>query len=84
MTHSGLEETAPVRWLITLPKNANLEKITQRLASLGTRLVEEEPPIPLGEDEQVVSVVGPADLGERLAGDEAVLAIYPDSEYELY
>jgi hypothetical protein len=73
-----------VRWLITLPKNANLEEITQRLASLGTRLVEEESPIPLGEDEQVVSVVGPADLGERLADDEAVLAIYPDSEYELY
>jgi len=73
-----------MRWLITTSADTNLEELEQRLGTLGIRFDRETPPVPLGEDEQVVGVVAPADVNHRLADDEAVLGVYPDSEYELY
>lgn len=73
-----------MRWLITTSVDANLKEMEKRLADLGFQCELENPPVPLGEDEQVIGVVGPADANQKLAGDEAIIGIYPDSEYELY
>ena len=73
-----------MRWLITTTLDASLKAIEKRLTALDTQLDHDIPPVPLGEDEQVIAVVGPSDLSQRIANDESILGIYPDSEYELY
>lgn len=73
-----------MRWLITINLDADLDELGGRLAALGIQVDSASPPIPLGENEQVIGADGPANADQKLAGDQAIIGVYPDSEYELY
>jgi hypothetical protein len=72
-----------MEWLITFRKSVSPEEMARILDDSGCS-AELDPPIPLGEDEQVVSVSGPADLPRRLKAEEAVLGVNPNSTLTLY
>jgi hypothetical protein len=72
-----------MRWLITTPKESDLEDLRHAIAAHGGA-VGDDPPIPLGADEQVVEVDGPDDLPARLGDHPAVLKISPDTPKHPY
>ena len=70
-------------WLITFKKSISADELERILAQSGCT-AEESPPIPLGEDEQVISVTGPPDLPRRLQPEEGILKVSPNSPLTLY
>ena len=70
-------------WLVSIRKSASPEQVRDLLARAGC-VAEDAPPIPLGDDEQVVSVSGPPDLPARLENDERVVKVSPNSGLTLY
>jgi hypothetical protein len=70
-------------WLVTFRKHVAKDDIQRVLAGYGAE-AEDAPPIPLGDDEQVVSARGPADLPRRLEADERVVSVHPNSGLTLY
>jgi hypothetical protein len=70
------------KWLVTLKKDAKLEKLDKALEQLNCERNDEEA-IPLGDDEQVVAVSGPADLPQKLESNSDVIAVYPNSDFTL-
>lgn len=73
-----------MNWLITTKSDLNAEELARRLANYEDCEVEDEPPIPLGDNEQVFKVSGPRDLARKMRRDGAILAVHPSSEMELY
>ncbi|MEM7226348.1 MAG: hypothetical protein AAF495_25460 [Pseudomonadota bacterium] len=73
-----------MKWLITTQKCDLSEGLADLLAAEGCRLDRDEPPIPLGEDEQVIEVEGPVDLPDRLAHNALILKVSPSSDLTLY
>jgi hypothetical protein len=72
-----------MEWLVSFKRTlspAEVQSILDRSGSMAGN----SPPVPLGEDEQVVSVSGPPDLPRRLGGDDRVLKISPNSTMTLY
>jgi hypothetical protein len=77
-----------MRWLLTVPADADLGALERDLVAAGGQLAEEGvTPVRSasgGDTEIVVPAVGPHDLEERLRESQAVLAFYPDSDQQLY
>ena len=77
-----------MRWLVTLPEGADLEKVRQELQAAGGFLAEEQvlpvAPASGSGQEVVVFADGPPDFTERLRDAPDVLAVYPDSDQQLY
>ncbi len=71
-----------MRWLITVRKNVDLDRLKQRLRAHGVTC--DPDPVPLGDAESVIRASGPDDLPEALETDPEVIEVYPDSEPEPY
>ncbi len=72
-----------MEWLITTKANANLEELEAKLAEWGSRRTG-LPPIPLGDDEQVIEVSGPADLPRKAQDEDLIVKVSPSSPMTLY
>jgi hypothetical protein len=72
-----------MQWLITTKANTNLEELESRLAEWGCERTG-SPPIPLGEEEQVIEVSGPANLPEKVRREGLNLKVNPSSSMTLY
>ncbi|MFZ0255157.1 MAG: hypothetical protein WAN46_05855 [Gammaproteobacteria bacterium] len=75
-----------MKWLITTSASVDVATLRDKLASWGCHPSSQEPPIPLGTDEQVIEVVCPAgiDLREKTKDEAVILQINPSSEMHLY
>jgi len=73
-----------VDWLITTKANIDIEQLAAKLTAYGCKIADDLAPTPLGTDEQAIEVSGPNDLPEKLAGDDSILGIFPNSELTLY
>jgi hypothetical protein len=72
-----------MEWLITTKANANLEELEAKFAEWGCERTG-LPPIPLGDDEQVIEVSGPANLPRKVHDEAPVIKVSPSSPMELY
>jgi hypothetical protein len=72
-----------MQWLITTKADTNLEELESRLAELGCERTG-SPPIPLGEEEQVIEVSGPANLLKKVRSEGLNLKVSPSSPMTLY
>ena len=72
-----------MEWLITTKANANLEELEAKFAKWGCERTG-LPPIPLGDDEQVIEVSGPANLPKKVHDQGSVVKVSPSSPMELY
>jgi hypothetical protein len=72
-----------MKWLITTKSGVKPDQLARKLSPLGCKLAD-EPPIPLGENEQVLKASGPRDLARKVKQDDTILAVHPDSEMDLY
>ncbi|MDI1478908.1 hypothetical protein [Polyangium sp. y55x31] len=73
----------PTKWLVTTRAHVTAEELQAALSPNAT-VDRSEPPIPLGEDEKVYVVLGPADLDRSLALTADVLGISPVSPMTLW
>lgn len=73
-----------MKWLVAIAKDANRELVFQRLRSLNCQVAESEVPMPLSDDEVVLSIEGPVNLQEMVKPYESLMTIYPDSKLEAY
>jgi hypothetical protein len=72
------------RWLVVVSADTDLEELRNHLAARGS-MVDDQSPIPLDGNEQVLLVEGPRDLPARVADIEDLIhKVSPDSEMELY
>jgi hypothetical protein len=72
-----------MKWLLTIPADADLDALQHELEAAGATLESEEP-VPLDDQDQVLYAEGPEDLSERLSEADMPLHVYPNSELELY
>lgn len=70
-------------WLVTIKRGAPAAEIERELLRSGCAAIE-APPIPSGDDEQVVAVTGPKDLPARLQGAPGIVGVHPNSALTLY
>ena len=70
------------RWLITTTQS-DLAELRRTVATHGGE-VADDPPIPLGADQQVVEAEGPDDLPALLGSDPTVLKVSPDTPKHPY
>ena len=73
-----------MRWLITVLTSADLSKVEKTICKCGGELNKENPPVPIGDSELVIQVNGPVELPDQISADVDIIAIYPDSDMELY
>ncbi len=71
-------------WLLTVKKQVPPDEIDALLASWGCERDAEIPPVPLGDDEQVIAVTGPRDLPQMAAHEVRVRKVSPNSPLTLY
>jgi len=71
-----------MEWLITT-KVTNLEELEAKLAEWGCERTG-LPPIPLGDDELVIEVSGPADLSKKVRDEDPIIKVSPSSPMTLY
>ena len=71
-------------WLITTKADIDIERLLAKLSGYGCKIPDDLAPTPLGSDEQVIEVVGPKDLPQKVAGDETILGVFPNSDLTLY
>lgn len=72
-----------MEWLVTAKSDTRLEELEARLARWGGKLAG-RPPVPLGDDEQVIEVTGPADLPSKAQADDCIIKVSPNSPMTLY
>lgn len=72
-----------MEWLVTTRANVSLEELEPKLAEWGCQRTG-GPPIPLGDDEQVIEVSGPADLPSRVRSEDPIIKVSPNSPMTLY
>jgi len=72
-----------MHWLVTTSKEGDEKALDLALAPAGGER-EEQPPVPLGNDERSWEVKGPPDLDRRLTGVSEIKEVYPSSEMTLY
>jgi hypothetical protein len=72
-----------MKWLLTVPADADLDVLQQELEAVGATLESAEP-IPLDNQDQALPAEGPEDLSERLSKTDMPVQVYPNSELELY
>ena len=72
-----------MEWLITTKVGTSPEELESKFTEWGCEWTG-RPPIPLGADEQVIEVYGPADLPEKVQGEEPIIKVSPSSPMTLY
>ncbi len=72
-----------MKWLVVLEKSADHKEVVRQLA-LHNCVVSSDPPQPLGDDEAVLSVDGPADLSGLKSELGSGIRIYPNSKQNAY
>ena len=73
-----------MQWLLTVPADVDLDELARRLIPLDAEL-SSEPPVPMGNDEQVLGATGPRDLPDRVReAGLPVSKVSPDSGMTLY
>lgn len=70
-------------WLVTFRSSVAPEEMRRVLEQSGCA-ADEVPPVPLDGGEHVVSAQGPPDLPQRLALQEGVVKVSPNSSLTLY
>ncbi len=73
-----------MRWLITTKINNDHQKLMAKLSKFNCYPIDEQPPIPLGDDEQVIEVEGSPNLSQILDTNDEIIEINPSSEMTLY
>jgi hypothetical protein len=71
------------RWLITVSRDEDLDRLREEVAAHGGA-VDDTPPIPMDEDDQVLEAEGPDDLPQKLERHPAVRKVSPDSDIEFH
>lgn len=77
-TGSAQPDTKVMNWLITTKQDIDLETLDQVLEKHGFHREAERKPVPLGEGEQSIEIVGP-ESSESLSAEEIILGTYPNS-----
>lgn len=73
-----------MKWLITTKAKIDFNQLKAKLSTYGCENMYDEPPIPLGGEEQVIEVECPRNLPEQLKTDTEILKIHPRSDMTLY
>lgn len=73
-----------MRWLITTKINIDHQQLIAKLSHFNCYPVDDRPPIPLGNDEQVIEVEGSHNLSQILETNEEIIEVNPCSEMTLY
>ena len=73
-----------MRWLVTVQKSADLNKLMKVIQGYGGEQDHDNLPIPLGDTELLIQINGPSYLAETLKSVSEIVDIYPDSEMQLY
>ncbi len=63
--------------------DVSLEELERKLVEWGCEQTV-SPPIPLGDDEQVIEVSGPPDLPSRVRSEDSIIKVSPNSPMTLY
>lgn len=73
-----------MKWLVTFKKLVGREKIVAQLQSVRCEILTVDRPVPLGDDEEVLSVEGPANLPELTEPFKSTMKLYPNSKMTKY
>jgi hypothetical protein len=73
-----------MRWLVTIKRLADREKMLEQLRSLRCEVLTSDRPVTLGNDEEILSVEGPANLVQLAEPYASTMKIYPNSTMKLY
>jgi len=73
-----------MKWLVTFKKQIDRKKILEQLSSLQCEVVTSDHPIPLGTDEETMSVEGPNDLAKLAEPFSSLIKVYPNSKMSAY
>lgn len=72
-----------MKWLVTYNKQVGRENVLKKLQSLGCE-VESNRAIPMGDEEEMLTVEGPRGLDQLARQRAAMLRIFPDSTMSSY
>ena len=73
-----------MKWLVTIPAGLDIKRVRAKLSALGCSADDDQEPIPLDNNEQVIEVEGPRDLPKRAAREHEILKVSPSSDLTLY
>jgi hypothetical protein len=73
-----------MKWLVTFKDLTGRDKILEQLRSLGCEVLTADRTMPLGDDEEVLSVEGPANLPELAEPFKNTMKMYPNSKMTGY
>lgn len=73
-----------MKWLVTFKKQTGRDKVVEQLHSLGCAVLASDRSIPLGADEEVLSVEGPGNLVQLAEPHRNSMKIYPNSKQSPY
>ena len=73
-----------MKWLATYKKEIGRDQVLRELRSLPCEIIASEQPVPLGTDEEVLSVEGPDDLALLAKPFHAIVKIYPNSKMSAF
>ena len=73
-----------MKWLVTFKKQVGREKVLEQLQSWGCSVLTSDRPVPLGVDEEILSLEGPANLAQLAEPHKNTMTIYPNSKLSPY
>ena len=73
-----------MKWLVTVSTAEDQELCKAAIIENEGLIDPDYTPIPLGENEMVFRVEGSPEMADRLANDQRILNVYPDSEMTAY
>lgn len=73
-----------MKWLVTVQKLADREKILEQLRSFRCKILTSDRPVTLETDEEVLSVEGPTNLLQLAEPYSSTMKIYPNSNMRAY
>ena len=73
-----------MKWLVTFRKQTGRDKVLEHLHTLGCSVLSSDRPMPLGADEEVLSVEGPSNLTQLAEPHKNSMKIYPNSKQSPY
>lgn len=68
-----------MKWLVTFKSKIGRERVLEQLRSLPCEIRASDRSTPLGDDEEVMAVEGPADLARLADGLDGSLKLSPNS-----
>lgn len=73
-----------MKWLVTFKKQIDREEILEQLRSLQCEVITSDRLMPLGTDEEVLSVEGPDNLAQLAEPFSSLIKVYPNSKMSSY